>query len=325
MDVPSGGAGWSIETPTHAGGAIAMVVLVARDGGTLDAAIGGLAMRPVAVGEVRVADLMGVDRGVIARWSERTLHLMPHGGTAVVRAIVERLSAAGIARAESIDPRARYPEASSDIEARMLDALARAASPLAIDLLLDQPRRWAAHERGELPAPDAARSRVLNRLIDPPLVVAIGPPNVGKSTLVNALAGRGVSIVADAPGTTRDHVGVMLEIDGLVLRYADTPGLRESDDPIEREAMAASAALARSADLIIQCGDAAAPPPVLPAELAGTPSISVALRRDLGPAAWAHDLAVCARSGDGLDALSRALREALVPAAAMADPRPWRW
>ncbi len=64
----------------------------------------------------------------------------------------------------------------------------------------------ARPKRFKNPASEA-RDRVLRRLIDPPLVVAIGPPNIGKSSLLNALAGRSVALVADEAGTTRDHVG----------------------------------------------------------------------------------------------------------------------
>src|SRR6185295_9068425 len=123
----------------------------------------------------------------------------------------------------------------------------------------DQPRRW----QGAPPREAGERDRVLRRLIDPPLVVALGPPNVGKSSLVNALAGRSVSIVADEPGTTRDHVGVMLDLGGLVVRYVDTPGLRQGADELEREAVSGAMEVASRADLLLVCGD----PTSLPTEL----------------------------------------------------------
>ncbi|QKK10189.1 MAG: GTP-binding protein [Planctomycetota bacterium] len=116
----------------------------------------------------------------------------------------------------------------------MLETLSRAVSPRAVDLLLDQPARWAAQG---LPAPpldtpstSPELSRVLDRLVVPPLVVAIGPSNVGKSTLLNRLAGRPVAVTADEPGTTRDHVGSLVDLDGLIVRYVDTPGLQARRD-----------------------------------------------------------------------------------------------
>jgi tRNA modification GTPase len=65
-------------------------------------------------------------------------------------------------------------------------------------------------------------------------VVIAGPPNVGKSTLMNALARRDVSIVSSIPGTTRDVVEVSLDLRGYPVTLVDTAGVRESDDPIER-------------------------------------------------------------------------------------------
>ncbi len=318
---------WQLQTPQTAPGAIALIALTADSAEALDRALNRLAIKPVPVGRVALRSLAGIDRGIVARWSPTHAHLMPHAGPAVVRAIARALVDAGIPEAPTPDPRRDYPEAETLIEARMLDALARAASPLAIDLLFDQPRRWreASH-----PAPDASgsvksdRDRVLRRLIDPPLVVALGPPNVGKSTLVNALAGRSVSLVADEPGTTRDHVGVMLDCAGLVVRYADTPGLRQSAaDPIEAEAAEIAIRLARGADLILVCADSAAAPPHVPGLRGAT--LCVATRIDLGTPAWPRDLAVCARDGRGIEALVARIRDTLVPPAAIADPSPWRF
>jgi len=252
-------AHWSLQTPAGALGPVAVVLLT----GDVDRAFQTLGIRGVRVGQVAVRDLAGIDTGVVARWAEDSAHLMPHGGPAVIRALLDRFRAAGLREARSIAPRSAYPEARDDVEARMVDTLARAASPLAIDLLLDQPRRWraAGSEARELPQEHAS---ILRRLIDPPLVVAVGPPNVGKSTLVNALAGRRVAIVADQPGTTRDHVGVTLDLAGLVVRYVDTPGVRDAADVIEHEATDLAMALATSADLLLLCGDPAHLPPARP-------------------------------------------------------------
>jgi tRNA modification GTPase len=70
-------------------------------------------------------------------------------------------------------------------------------------------------------------------------VAVIGPPNAGKSSLVNALAQRDVAIVSEIPGTTRDVIEVRLDLGGFPVILADTAGLRDSGDAIEREAFAA--------------------------------------------------------------------------------------
>ncbi len=317
---------WELQTPPNSSGAIAIIAISADSGQALDDALHRLGIQPVPVGRVSLRSLAGVDRGIVARWTPTAAHLMPHAGTAVVRALVRALIDAGIPEAGPRDPRRAYPEAGSLIEARMLAALARAASPLAIDLLLDQPRRWAGepHPGADRAGSAVDRDLVLRRLIDPPLVVALGPPNVGKSTLANALAGRAVSIVADQPGTTRDHVGVMLDCAGLVVRYADTPGLRDNpSDAIEAEAAAIAVRLAADADLVLLCGDSTAPPPSVPAVRG--PVVRLALRTDLGTPAWPHDAAVCARDGRGIEHLVALILDTLVPPAALADPAPWKF
>jgi small GTP-binding protein len=201
-----------------------------------------------------------------------------------------------------------------DVERCMLEVLARASSPLAVDLLLRQPGWWReelARDSAALKRAETERDRVLRRLVDPALVVVLGASNIGKSTLTNALAGRGVSIVADEPGTTRDHVGVLLDMGGLVVRWLDTPGLRER--PTAEEAMARDAAmvLAGQADLLVVASDPMTAASELGRGLAKVPVVRVGLRSDLGKSA-AVDVAVSARTGEGMGELVRVVRERLV-------------
>lgn len=320
-------ATWRLATPP-VGGAIAVIEVR----GDVSGALARLGIAPVGRGEIRLRDLAGIDAGVVARWDESMAHLMPHAGPAVLAALADALDRAGVAHAGAIPARAAYPEGADVYEALMLDALARAHSPLGVDLLLDQPRRWrAAGAPDPGGVPDDARSRALRRLIEPPLVVAIGAPNIGKSTLVNALAGRGVSLVADEPGTTRDYVGVMLDIGGLVVRYADTPGLRAlggpgspaaAADELERAAASMAVELAARADLVLACHDATSEPVPVPA---GVPVLRVRLRDDLGPGAHAADASVSVLRGRGLEGLVGAIVERLIPAAWRSDPSPWRF
>ena len=69
------------------------------------------------------------------------------------------------------------------------------------------------------------------------VVVLAGPPNAGKSTLLNALAKRDVAIVSAVPGTTRDAIEVRCDLGGLPVTFVDTAGLRASADPIEQAGM----------------------------------------------------------------------------------------
>src|ERR1700722_8743418 len=84
------------------------------------------------------------------------------------------------------------------------------------------------------------------------LVVAIaGPPNVGKSTLMNALARREVAIVSPHAGTTRDVIEVQLDLDGYPVTVIDTAGIRETEDPVEQEGVRRARARADEADLVL--------------------------------------------------------------------------
>lgn len=92
------------------------------------------------------------------------------------------------------------------------------------------------------------------------LVVAIaGPPNVGKSTLMNQLARREVAIVSPHAGTTRDIIEVQLDLDGYPVTVIDTAGIRETDDPVEQEGVRRARARAAEADLILWLTDAEGP------------------------------------------------------------------
>ena len=99
----------------------------------------------------------------------------------------------------------------------------------------------------------------MRRLLNPATVAIVGPPNVGKSTLANALFGQERSIVADIPGTTRDWVGGTADLAGLPVVLVDTPGQRVTSDAIEREAIALSRTPIASADLILMVSDATQP------------------------------------------------------------------
>ena len=84
------------------------------------------------------------------------------------------------------------------------------------------------------------------------LVVAIaGPPNVGKSTLMNQLARREVAIVSPHAGTTRDVIEIQLDLDGYPVTVIDTAGIRVTDDPVEQEGVRRARARAAEADLVL--------------------------------------------------------------------------
>jgi len=136
------------------------------------------------------------------------------------------------------------------------------------------------------------------RLRDGVRIVIAGPPNAGKSSLLNALAGREAAITAATPGTTRDLVEAPVAIAGAPFLLVDTAGLRESADAIETIGVARARASIAAADIILWLGDPAGAP---------ERAILVHAKADLAPAPAAADIAVSARTGVGVEALARLL------------------
>jgi tRNA modification GTPase len=95
------------------------------------------------------------------------------------------------------------------------------------------------------------------RLRDGLTVAIAGPPNVGKSTLINLLARREVAIVSPHAGTTRDVIEVQLDLDGYPVTLIDTAGIRDTEDPVEQEGVRRARARAAEADLVLWVSDAA--------------------------------------------------------------------
>src|ERR1700730_12268656 len=144
------------------------------------------------------------------------------------------------------------------------------------------------------------------------LVVAIaGPPNVGKSTLINLLARREVAIVSPHAGTTRDIIEVQLDLDGYPVTVIDTAGIRETEDPVEQEGVRRARARAADADLVLWMVDARHGEN---RQQAGTPAWVVRNKIDLDgavsgsrPGEAGIDFEISASRGDGVQPLIAAL------------------
>jgi len=108
---------------------------------------------------------------------------------------------------------------------------------------------------GEIQEVLAAQGKA-ERLRDGLVVAIAGPPNVGKSTLMNQLARREVAIVSPHAGTTRDIIEVQLDLDGYPVTVIDTAGIRETDDPVEQEGVRRARSRAAAADLVLWLTDA---------------------------------------------------------------------
>jgi tRNA modification GTPase len=150
-------------------------------------------------------------------------------------------------------------------------------------------------------------------------VVLVGAPNVGKSSLLNALAGEEVAIVTSVAGTTRDRIVQPVAVHGIALNIIDTAGLRSTDDAVERIGIERTLAEVGRADAVLHLVDAASP--ATDAEVleqvrrhagGGVPLLTVVNKIDLtgeSPGADGARIALSAKTGAGLDGLRAALLE----------------
>jgi tRNA modification GTPase len=258
------------------------------------------------------------------------LELHCHGGREVVRYLLELFAALGLSvctwqeflRHTTPDP----------LRAAAAVALASATTARAAAALLDQYHGalgqaldgvLEALGRGDASAADGMLAALERwsalglHLAAPWRVTVAGAPNVGKSSLVNAIAGYQRSVVADTPGTTRDVVTTPLALDGWPVELADTAGLREEAGAVEGQGILQARAAARAADLCLWVLDASAEP-VWPGVDAG-PVRLVVNKVDLH-AAWdlaraAGALRVSARTGEGIAELCAPVALWLVPEA----------
>jgi tRNA modification GTPase len=256
-----------------------------------------------------------------------------HGGSAAVRSVVAALEAAGARpwfggeSGPGDDP----------IAAEALADLPHAPTLRTAEILLDQVQGALGRElerlrhetqRGSGPALERldaliGRGTVGLRLVTGWKVVISGRPNVGKSRLFNAMAGFARAIVDPTPGVTRDVVTFRTAFGGWPIELADTAGLRETEDAIERLGIARTRRAQQDADLAIIVLDRSEPLPTIDRELIGADSgaLLVANKSDLPPA-WAPETTfagsssiatVSAERGEGLDELIAAIVRRLVP------------
>lgn len=296
-------------------------------------------LRNFPPGRMKLLPLGSLDRGMVAclRLTPQPLfQIMPHGSPLLVESLIHQLIQLGATYQPQPSPADLFPEAASPLEADMLWTLTHAASPAAIPLLLAQPPLWAnLLSHSPLSPPQAqqilALSRQLDRLLHPPTIVLIGPPNVGKSTLSNRILGYQASLVADLPGTTRDWVAGLAHLPlqphppsssptliplTLAVRWLDTPGLRQTSDPLEQQAIELAQPLIASADLCLALRDPHTHWPDTPPR---PPQLWILNKADLlpppPPSGSGHSpdqpLALSALTGQGLNRLIQRILELL--------------
>jgi tRNA modification GTPase len=279
----------------------------------------------------------GGEELVVCRRAEDRVEVHCHGGVAAVRAVIHGLQAEGcrpIFWRDWVRIESTGQDDAVVREAKI--ALADAVTARTAAILLDQLKgALSAAIRTVLAALAAEEwskaAAEINQLLQhrdvglhlttPWQVVFAGPPNVGKSSLINALAGYERAIVSPVPGTTRDVLTVTTAIDGWPVVLADTAGLRSTSDELESAGVELTQAALASADLAILVRDATAPAAEagpLPFVLSRT--IHVLNKIDLLPkTAVEHDAArgpsilTSALTNQGIAELATAIARALAP------------
>ena len=241
FDGPASATGEDVvELHCHGGRAVVDAVLAAL--GSIDglrtARPGEFTRRAFANGRIDLTEAEGLADLLEAETeSQRKAALaLAEGG---LRLQIEQWNARVLDLSAAAERAIDYDEEDETLDAGLLAAAGDLASEL---------QQWLQRPRVE-------------PLKDGVLVVVAGPPNVGKSSLINRIVGEERAIVSDLPGTTRDHIEVAVAIAGIPMRLTDTAGLRDTDDKVEAIGVGRAQRLVEMADLLVWLGDAADAPP----------------------------------------------------------------
>jgi tRNA modification GTPase len=272
---------------------------------------------------------------VLCALDDATLEIHCHGGEAASRRILRDLAAAGcrvVAWPEFLQ------QTESPLRAEIMGELCRATTLPTAAILWEQAnglfesavRDVITAAPANLPAAAARIREWLAwedfglHLTRPWSVVLAGRPNVGKSSLINAILGYTRCVVFDQPGTTRDVVSAQTAIDGWPIEVSDTAGLRASVDPLESAGIERARQTLETADLVVVLVDISQPASAADRAILAEhrPAIVVAHKCDLpvyeGDDHWQPDeterwIRVSAKTGAGVDALVAAISQRLVP------------
>jgi tRNA modification GTPase len=271
-----------VELQCHGGRAVvdAILAALASQDGLRQAEPGEFTRRAFENGRIDLTEAEGLAELLEAETEDQrkaALALAEGGLSAQIRQWQEQLLALSAQAERMID----YDD---EDEAAVPEPLSRGCSKLAAELQewLDRPR--------------------IETLKDGVKVVVAGPPNAGKSSLINAIAGCERAIVTDVPGTTRDHIEVPLSVGGIAVLLTDTAGLRDTADRVEAIGVARASALVQAADVLVWLGE--------PNEAPSHPRlIRVHAQADRRGAAPEGSIAVSAKTGAGIGVLLSALSD----------------
>jgi tRNA modification GTPase len=224
-----------VELQCHGGRAVvdAILAALASQDGLRQAEPGEFTRRAFENGRIDLTEAEGLADLLEAETEAQrkaALALAEGGLTALIRQWQEQLLALSAQAERMID----YDD---EDELGIPEPLSRGCAELAIEL-----QEWVDRPR-------------IETLKDGVKVVVAGPPNAGKSSLINAIAGSERAIVTDVPGTTRDHIEVPLSLAGLPILLTDTAGLRDTTDRVEAIGVARASALVEAADVLVWLGE----------------------------------------------------------------------
>lgn len=269
---------------------------------------------------------------VVARLADEVVEIHCHGGVQASQRILKHLASAGC-QIESWQARTISEHADAIMSEARLE-LPRAVTSQAALHLLDQANGALSREidtigkllgSSNFEVAEQQLAHLLSlapfgkHLTQPWLIVIAGPPNVGKSSLLNKIVGYDRAIVLDMPGTTRDVLHATTALDGWPVQFSDTAGIRTSDDAIEQAGIAKAKAALKTADLVIVMHDATdLKPDELDQSLQELPSAlhvvnKIDLADDVRVPSSNEMLATSAVTGQGVPQLITSIVSHLVP------------
>ncbi len=268
---------------------------------------------------------------VLCRVTDTNFEIQCHGGDAAVNRILQDLARHGIATVSAVEQTAVLQD---QLDAELQSSLTQALTVRTADWLHEQScglLRAAFERLPQVTATAESRQQALRQIDDllvwsrfgrhltqPWQVVLTGRPNVGKSSLINALLGFQRAIVSEIPGTTRDVVSSITAFDGWPVELSDTAGMRTTDDLLENAGINRARDRLLTADLRIVVIDLSQPPTAEDHDLTASwpDALVVAHKCDL-PDGWGDEagrfLRVSSRTGEGLGTLQAAIVAKLVP------------
>ncbi|MCB9952516.1 MAG: 50S ribosome-binding GTPase [Planctomycetaceae bacterium] len=287
----------------------------------------------ICFGLINLTDSSAHEEAVYCRTTENRAEIHCHGGPAVQRLIAEALQRSGVLQ---VSAKEFLSATAGPIVADAALVLAKSQTSRTARILLAQQERFPQFLEqisklpiGERIAPlrESLQWETFGRhLTEPWMIVLCGPPNVGKSTLLNALVGYNRAIVFDQPGTTRDVLTAETAIEGWPMRFVDTAGLRSTTDELEQAGIEQGKQTLAQADLLLVLHDITQGPSDLPAEVsaAQVPRIDVWNKCDVQPqqaeVAPANDsVHISALKHAGLEPLFNRIVSRLVPDLPPAD------